>query len=185
MRVMDGLMSIPPVLLAIALMALTRASIQNVILAITIAEVPRVSRLVRGLVLSLARAAVRRGGAATGTRASAILWRHILPNTVAPLIVQATYVCASAMITEAILCFLGAGTPPTMPSWGNIIAEGRMLFLVAAYIVLFPASSSPSRCSRSICSATACATRSIRGWRGGCERRGRQCACRRARAERR
>jgi len=138
MRVMDGLMSIPPVLLAIALMALTKASIQNVILAITIAEVPRVSRLVRSLGLSLREQPFVEAARATGTRSFRILWRHILPNTMAPLIVQATYVCASAIIVEAILSFLGAGTPPTAPSWGNIIAEGRMLFLVAAYIILIP-----------------------------------------------
>ncbi len=138
MRVMDGLMAIPPVLLAIALMALTRASIENVILAITIAEVPRVSRLVRSLGLTLREQPFVEAARASGTPGWLILWRHILPNTVAPLIVQATYVCASAIIVEAILSFLGAGTPPTVPSWGNIIAEGRMLFLVAAYMILIP-----------------------------------------------
>jgi peptide/nickel transport system permease protein len=138
MRIMDGLMSIPPVLLAIALMALTKASIQNVIIAITIAEVPRVSRLVRSLGLTLREQPFVEAARACGTRSHVILWRHILPNCVAPLIVQATYVCASAIIVEAILSFLGAGTPPTVPSWGNIIAEGRMLFLVAAYIILIP-----------------------------------------------
>ena len=138
MRVMDGLMSIPAVLLAIALMALTRASIENVIVAITIAEVPRVSRLVRGVVLSLREQPFVEAARATGTRVWKILARHILPNTLAPLIVQGTYICASAIITEAILSFLGAGTPPNIPSWGNIMAEGRSLFQVAAYIILFP-----------------------------------------------
>ena len=138
MRVMDGLMSIPPVLLAIALMALTKASIENVIIAITIAEVPRVSRLVRSLGLTLREQPFVEAARACGTRPWRILVRRILPNTVAPLIVQATYVCASAIIVEAILSFLGAGTPPTVPSWGNIIAEGRMLFLVAAYMILIP-----------------------------------------------
>jgi peptide/nickel transport system permease protein len=138
MRIMDGLMAIPPILLAIALMALTRASIENVIVAITIAEVPRVTRLVRGLVLSLREQPFVEAARATGTRAWKILLRHILPNTTAPLIVQATYICASAIITEAILSFLGAGVPPTVPSWGNIIAEGRTLFQVAAYIVIIP-----------------------------------------------
>ncbi len=138
MRIMDGLMAIPPILLAIALMALTRASIQNVILAITIAEVPRVTRLVRSLGLSLREQPFVEAARAAGTRNWRILWRHILPNTMAPLIVQATYICASAIIIEAILSFLGAGTPPTTPSWGNIIAEGRMVFLVAAYIILIP-----------------------------------------------
>ena len=138
MRVMDGLMAIPPILLAIALMALTRASIENVIIAITIAEVPRVVRLVRGIVLGLREQPFVEAAQATGTRAWVILMRHILPNTMAPLIVQATYICASAIITEAILSFLGAGVPPTVPSWGNIIAEGRTLFQVAAYIVVIP-----------------------------------------------
>jgi peptide/nickel transport system permease protein len=138
MRVMDGVMAIPPILLAIALMALTRASIQNVILAITIAEIPRVSRLVRSVVLTLREQPFVEAARAIGTRRWQILTRHILPNTVAPLIVQATYICASAIITEAILSFLGAGTPPTVPSWGNIIAEGRTFFLVSAYIILIP-----------------------------------------------
>jgi peptide/nickel transport system permease protein len=139
MRMMDGLMSIPPVLLAIALMALTRPSIENVIFAIAISEIPRVSRLVRGLVLSLREQPFVEAAVASGTRLPAILLRHILPNTLAPLTVQATYVCASAMITEAILSFIGAGTPPNIPSWGNIMAEARSLFQVAAYIMLFPA----------------------------------------------
>ena len=138
MRVMDGLMAIPPILLAIALMALTRASIENVILAITIAEVPRVSRLVRGVVISLREQPFIEAARAMGTRNWRILALHILPNTIAPLTVQATYVCASAMIIEAILSFLGAGTPPDIPSWGNIVAEGRMLFLVAPYIIIIP-----------------------------------------------
>jgi peptide/nickel transport system permease protein len=138
MRIMDGLMSIPPVLLAIALMALTRASIENVILAITLAEVPRVVRLVRSLVLSLREEPYVEAAIAAGTSLPRILVRHILPNTVAPLLVQGTYVCASAMITEAILSFIGAGTPPNIPSWGNIMAEARSLFQIAGYLILFP-----------------------------------------------
>jgi peptide/nickel transport system permease protein len=139
MRVMDGLMSIPPILLAVALMALTRGSVGNVIAAITIAEIPRVARLVRGVVLSLREQPYVDGAVASGTPVPAIIWRHILPNTLAPLSVQATYICASAMITEAILSFIGAGTPPTVPSWGNIMAEGRALWQVKPYIVFFPA----------------------------------------------
>jgi peptide/nickel transport system permease protein len=138
MRVMDGLMAIPPVLLAIALMALTRADVQNVIVAITVAEIPRMTRLVRSLALNLRGQAFVEAARAVGTSDWRILWRHILPNTLAPVIVQATYVCASAIIIEAILSFLGAGAPPTTPSWGNIIAEGRTLFLVAAYLILIP-----------------------------------------------
>jgi peptide/nickel transport system permease protein len=139
MRIMDGLMSIPPILLAIALMALTRGSVGNVVTAITIAEIPRVSRLVRGVVLSLREQPYVEAAIASGTRVPKIIWRHILPNTLAPIIVQATYICASAMITEAILSFIGAGTPPIIPSWGNIMAEGRALWQVKPYIVFFPA----------------------------------------------
>jgi peptide/nickel transport system permease protein len=138
MRVMDGLMSIPSVLLAIALMALTKASVGNVIIAITIAEVPRVVRLVRSLVLSLREQPFVDAAIAAGTNLPLILLRHILPNTVAPLLVQGTYICASAMITEAILSFIGAGTPPNVPSWGNIMAEARSLFQIAGYLILFP-----------------------------------------------
>ena len=139
MRVMDGMMAIPPILLAIALMALTRGSVGNVILAITIAEIPRVSRLVRGVVLSLREQPYVEAAIASGTRTPMIIWRHIVPNCLAPIIVQATYICASAMITEAILSFIGAGTPPTIPSWGNIMAEGRGLWQVKPHIVGFPA----------------------------------------------
>jgi peptide/nickel transport system permease protein len=139
MRVMDGLMSIPPILLAVALMALTRGSVGNVIAAITIAEIPRVSRLVRGVVLSLREQPYVDAAVAAGTRTPMIILRHILPNTLAPMTVQATYICASAMIVEAILSFIGAGTPPTIPSWGNIMAEGRALWQVKPFIVFFPA----------------------------------------------
>ncbi|HLI99050.1 MAG TPA: ABC transporter permease [Bradyrhizobium sp.] len=139
MRVMDGLMSIPPILLAVALMALTRGSVGNVIMAITVAEIPRVSRLVRGVVLSLREQPYVDAAIASGTRTPMIILRHILPNTLAPMLVQATYVCASAMIVESILSFIGAGTPPTIPSWGNIMAEGRALWQVKPYIVFFPA----------------------------------------------
>ncbi|MEW5879490.1 MAG: ABC transporter permease [Pseudomonadota bacterium] len=138
MRVMDGLMSIPSVLLAIALIALTTASLRNVIVAITITEIPRVVRLVRSLVLTLREQPYVEAAVASGTRLPAILVRHILPNTLAPLLVQATYICASAMITEAILSFIGAGTPPNIPSWGNIMAEARSLIQIAGTILLFP-----------------------------------------------
>jgi len=138
MRVMDGLMSIPSVLLAIALMALTKASIGNVIVAITLAELPRVVRLVRGLVLTLREQPYVEAAIAAGTTLPLVLVRHVLPNIVAPLLVQATYVCGSAMITEAILSFIGAGTPPNIPSWGNIMAEGRSLIQIAGQLILFP-----------------------------------------------
>ncbi|UZF95382.1 ABC transporter permease [Bosea sp. NBC_00550] len=139
MRVIDGMMSIPPILLAIALMALTRGSVGNVILAITIAEIPRVARLVRGVVLSLREQPYVEAAVANGARVPRIIIRHILPNTFAPMSVQATYICASAMIVEAILSFIGAGVPPATPSWGNIMAEGRALWQVRPHIILFPA----------------------------------------------
>lgn len=139
MRVIDGMMSIPPILLAIALMALTRGSVGNVIIAITIAEIPRVARLVRGVVLSLREQPYVEAAVACGARAPRIIWSHILPNTIAPMTVQATYICASAMIIEAILSFIGAGVPPATPSWGNIMAEGRALWQVRPHIVFFPA----------------------------------------------
>ena len=139
MRVMDGLMAIPGILLAIALMALTQGSVGNVVAAITVTQVPQVARLIRGVVLSLREQPYVEAAIAAGTRTPKIIWRHILPNTLAPLSVQATYICAAAMITEAILSFIGAGTPPTIPSWGNIMAEGRSLWQVKPFIVFFPA----------------------------------------------
>ena len=139
MRVMDGMMAIPSILLAIALMTLSRGSLGNVVFAITVAEIPRVARLARGVVLSLREQPFVEAGIAAGSRAPLVIWRHILPNTFAPLTVQATYICASAMITEAILSFIGAGMPSTVPSWGNIMAEGRALWQVKPHIVFFPA----------------------------------------------
>ncbi|MCC7048256.1 MAG: ABC transporter permease [Alphaproteobacteria bacterium] len=138
MRIMDGLMAVPGILLAIALMALTKASLETVVIAIVIPEVPRIVRLVRSVVLSLREQPFVEAAEAIGTRFHRVLLRHILPNAVAPLIVQATYICASAMILEAILSFLGAGTPPSIPSWGNIMAEGRQFVSVAFWILGFP-----------------------------------------------
>ncbi|MEP6739183.1 MAG: ABC transporter permease, partial [Caldimonas sp.] len=125
MRVMDGLMAIPGILLAIALMAVTRASLTTVIVAITVPEVPRVVRLVRSLSLTLREQLFIEAARAIGTRLPAILWRHVLPNMMAPLIVQATFVAASAVLIEAALSFLGVGVPGQTPSWGNMMAEGR------------------------------------------------------------
>lgn len=139
MRIMDGIMSIPAILLAVALMALTQGSVGNVILAITVAEFPRVARLVRGVVLGLREQPYVEAAIAAGTRVPKIIYRHILPNTVAPLIVQATYIFAVAMIIEAVLSFIGAGTPTMIPSWGNIMSEGRAVWQVYFHIVLFPA----------------------------------------------
>jgi peptide/nickel transport system permease protein len=138
MRVMDGLMSIPAILLAIALMAVVNASIGTVIVAITVVEVPRVVRLVRSVVLSVREQAYVEAAVIAGSRPSKILRRHILPNTYALLIVQGTYVCAAAILIESLLSFLGAGTPPEVPSWGNIMAEGRSYFQLAPWIILVP-----------------------------------------------
>lgn len=138
MRIMDGLMAIPGILLAIALVSLSGASLITVTIAITIPEIPRVVRLVRSIVLSVREEPYVEAAIAVGTRLPLILSRHVLPNTIPPLIVQATYVCGSAMLTEAILSFLGAGTPPEVPSWGNIMAEGRLYFQIAPWIIFFP-----------------------------------------------
>jgi len=138
MRVMDGLMAIPGILLAIALMAVTRASLATVIVAITIPEVPRVVRLVRSLSLTLREQLYIEAAHAVGTRLPVILARHALPNMVAPLIVQATFVAAAAVLTEAALSFLGVGIPAQTPSWGNMMAEGRHFVAVAFHIILYP-----------------------------------------------
>jgi peptide/nickel transport system permease protein len=125
-------------LLAIALISLSGATLGTVILAIVIPEVPRVVRLVRAVVLTVREEPYVEAAIAAGTRLPLILKRHILPNTIAPLIVQATYVCASAMLTESILGFLGAGIPPEIPSWGNIMSEGRTYFQISPWIIFFP-----------------------------------------------
>ena len=138
MRVMDGLMAIPAILLALALMALMRASVQNVIIALVIPEIPRVVRLTRASVLSLREQLMVEGARALGARTPRILVRYVLPGLVAPLIVQGTYIAASAILFEAYLSFLGAGTPPHIPSWGNIMAEGRAYVQLAFWIILFP-----------------------------------------------
>lgn len=138
MRVMDGLMAIPAILLAIALMAVARASVSTVIFAITIVEVPRVARLVRGVVLSIREQAYIEAATVVGSRFWRMLWKHVLPNTMAPLTVQATYICAAAILIESLLSFLGAGTPPDVPSWGNIMAEGRSFFQISPWLILTP-----------------------------------------------
>jgi peptide/nickel transport system permease protein len=138
MRVMDGLMSIPAILLAIGLVSLSRAGLGSVILAIVIPEVPRVVRLVRSIVLSVREEPYVEAAVALGARLPRILARHVMPRTVAPLVVQATFICASAILVEAILSFLGVGIPPETPTWGNIMAEGRALFRLFPHNILFP-----------------------------------------------
>ena len=138
MRVMDGMMAIPAIMLAIALIALSKASIFIVIVAVTLPEVPRVVRLVRSIVLTIREQPYIEAATAIGTSVPRIMLRHLLPNALPPLIVQATYICASAVLIEAALSFLGAGTPPEVPSWGNIMAEARPYFQLKPAMVLLP-----------------------------------------------
>src|SRR6202035_5843068 len=135
MRIMDGLMAIPSILLAIAVVSLSGASLMTVLVAITIPEVPRVARLVRSVVLSAREEPYVEAAVSVGSALPKIMWRHLLPNTVAPLIVQGTNFCASAILTEAILSFLGAGISPETPTWGNIMAEGRAYFLIKPSLI--------------------------------------------------
>ncbi|WP_372023404.1 ABC transporter permease [Tistrella mobilis] len=138
MRVMDAFMAIPPVLLAVALVAIHGASILSVVLAITFSEIPRVVRLVRSVVLSAREEPYVEAAMTLGTRMPVILWRHLMPNTLAPLIVQGTYICASAILIESILSFLGLGIGTETPSWGNIMAEGRSYFLLKPSLIFWP-----------------------------------------------
>jgi peptide/nickel transport system permease protein len=138
MRIVDGLMAIPNILLAIAIVALSGASLWTVLVAITIPEVPRVVRLVRAVVLSAREEPYVEAAIAAGSSTWRILTRHLLPNTIAPLIVQGTYICASAILIEAILSFLGAGISPETPTWGNIMAEGRIYFQINPGIIFWP-----------------------------------------------
>jgi len=138
MRVMDGIMAIPAILIAIAVVALWRGSLTTVIVAIAIPEIPRVTRLVRSLVLSIREEPYVEAAVALGTPTPKIMFGHILPNTVAPLLVQGTYICAFSILVEAILSFLGVGLPPDIPTWGNIMAEGRVQFVAYPHNVFFP-----------------------------------------------
>ena len=138
MRIMDGLMAIPGILLAIALVSIWRAGLITVIFAIVVPDVPRVVRLVRSVVLTVREEPYVEGAISVGTPTWTLMFRHILPNTVAPLIVQGTFLAASAILVEAALSFLGIGIPPEIPSWGNIMAEGRTLFRVFPHNILYP-----------------------------------------------
>jgi peptide/nickel transport system permease protein len=138
MRVMDGLMAIPGILLAIALVSIWRAGLITVIFAIVVPDVPRVVRLVRSIVLTVREEPYVEGAISVGTPTWTLMFRHILPNTVAPLIVQGTFIAAAAILAEAALSFLGIGIPPEIPSWGNIMAEGRTLFRVFPHNILYP-----------------------------------------------
>ncbi len=138
MRIMDGLMAIPGILLAIALVSIWRAGLITVIFAIVVPDVPRVVRLVRSIVLTVREEPYVEGAISVGTPTWTLMFRHILPNTVAPLIVQGTFIAAAAILAEAALSFLGIGIPPEIPSWGNIMAEGRTLFRVFPHNILYP-----------------------------------------------
>jgi peptide/nickel transport system permease protein len=137
MRFMDGMMAIPGILLAIALVSLWGAGLSTVILAVAVPEIPRVVRLVRSLVLTIREEPYVEAAVALGTPMPLVLVRHVMPNTVAPLIVQATFICANAILVEALLSFLGIGIPPEVPTWGNIMAEGRALFRVFPHNIFF------------------------------------------------
>jgi len=138
MRLMDGLMAIPGILIAIALVALWRPNLLTVVVAIAIPEIPRVTRLVRSLVLTLREEPYVEAAVALGTPTAKIMFGHILPNTLAPLIVQGTYIVGFSILIEAILSFLGVGLPPDIPTWGNIMAEGRVQFVAYPHNVFFP-----------------------------------------------
>jgi len=138
MRIMDGLMAIPSLLLAIAIVSLSGAGLWTLMVAITIPEVPRIVRLVRSVVLSAREEPYVEAAIALGTPMPKIMWRHLMPNTLAPLIVQGTYICASAILIEAILSFLGAGLGTETPSWGNVMSEGRIYFQIKPSLIFWP-----------------------------------------------
>lgn len=138
MRIMDGLMAIPGILLAIALVSIWRSGLYTVILAIAVPDMPRVVRLVRSIVLTLREEPYVEAAISVGTPTSVLIFRHILPNIIAPLIVQATFIAAAAILAEAALSFLGIGIPPEIPTWGNIMSEGRTLFRVFPHNIFYP-----------------------------------------------
>jgi peptide/nickel transport system permease protein len=138
MRIMDGLMAIPAILLAMGVVSLSRAGLLAVVIAIVIPEIPRVVRLVRAIVLSIREEPYVEAAITVGTPTPTLLVRHVLPNTIAPLIVQGTFICGSAILIEAILSFLGIGIPPETPTWGNIMAEGRSLFRIYPHNIFYP-----------------------------------------------
>jgi peptide/nickel transport system permease protein len=138
MRVMDGMMAIPGILLAIALVSLSGASLLTVLVAISVPDIPRVVRMVRSVILSVRNESYVEAAVVLGTPVPVLMWRHMLPSTLAPLIVQGTYIFASAILAEAALSFLGAGIPPEIPSWGNVMAESRTYFMMLPGLILYP-----------------------------------------------
>src|SRR4029078_6559509 len=138
MRIMDGLMAIPAILLAIAMVSLFRSSVWTVIVAITVPQGPGVVRLVRSIVLSVREEPYVEAAVTLGTSTPKLLWRHVLPNTIAPMIVQGPFIYASAILIEAILSFLGIGVPPEIPTWANIMAEGQQGFSLFLHNIIYP-----------------------------------------------
>jgi peptide/nickel transport system permease protein len=138
MRVMDGLMAFPAIVLAIALMAALGPSVINVIVSIAVVYSPRVARVVRGSVLVIRETSYVEAARALGVSDIVLVARHILPNCLSPVIVQGSFTFAAAVLTEAALSFLGVGVPPYVPSWGVILAEGRLYIQQAPWLVLYP-----------------------------------------------
>jgi peptide/nickel transport system permease protein len=138
MRIMDGVMAIPSIVLAVALVAISGASLTTVLVAIAVPEIPRIVRLVRGVILNLRAEPYVEAAISLGTPVPLLLVRHMIPNTMAPLIVQSSFVLASAILTEAALSFLGVGLPPEIPSWGNIMSEGRKYFQLYPGLIFIP-----------------------------------------------
>jgi peptide/nickel transport system permease protein len=138
MRIMDGLMAFPGIILAIALMASLGPSVMNVIVALGVVYVPRVARIVRGSVLVIRETPYVEAARALGVPDGAVLIRHVLPNCLSPVIVQVTFIFAAAVLGEAALSFLGVGIPPQIPSWGNVLGEGRLYLQQAPWLTLFP-----------------------------------------------
>lgn len=138
MRLMDALMAFPAILLAIAIAAALGPSAMNAVIALAVVYTPRTARIVRSTVLVVRETDYVQAAKACGARDRWIIWRHILPNSMAPLIVQLTFIFAYAILAESILSFLGVGPPPPIPTWGNMIAEGKDYLREASYICFFP-----------------------------------------------
>ncbi|MBN9334639.1 ABC transporter permease [Devosia sp.] len=138
MRLTDAMMAIPAILLAIAFASILNAGLLTVIIAIAIPEIPRMVRLVRSVVLGVRSQPHVTAAISIGTSGLALIWRHILPGTMGPVLVQATYACASAIIASAVLSFLGVGISPEVPSWGGMMADARSTFRVQPVLMLYP-----------------------------------------------
>lgn len=138
MRVVDAMMSLPDILLAIFLVAVLGASAGNVVLALAIVYTPRVTRVVRGSTLVVRELPFVEAARTLGVSTWRILTRHILLNVASPILVQATFIFAYAVLAEAGLSFLGAGVPPEIPTWGTMIAAGQQYADRSVWVVLFP-----------------------------------------------